>query len=82
MTCDISRKSNSAVIKRQNTATKIISLKRPTKGSMKRLTLAVPELHNVTKHAADDICLIQCLTKLVLKILILHLFLCFNSNSV
>lgn len=56
MTCVISRKKSIIVTKRQKTATKIMNRKRPTKGSMKRLTLAVPELHKVAKQAAEDTC--------------------------
>jgi len=44
------------VIKKQKTATKIMNRKRSAKGSIKRLTLAVPELHKVAKQAAEDIC--------------------------
>lgn len=44
------------MIKKQKTATKIMNRKRPTKGSIKRLILAVPELHKVAKQAAEDIC--------------------------
>lgn len=43
------------MIKKQKTATNIMKRSRPTKGNINKLTLAVPELHNVAKHAADDI---------------------------
>jgi len=67
MTCEISRKRRAAVTKKQKTATKIMNRKRSAKGSIKRLTLAVPELHNVAKQAAEDIykgSLILCLKQL------------------
>ena len=54
--CEISRKRSNAVTRKQKTATKIMKRSRPTKGNINKLTLAVPELHNVAKHAADDIC--------------------------
>lgn len=43
------------MINKQKTATKIMTRKRPAKGSMKRLTLVVPEVHKVAKQAAEDI---------------------------
>lgn len=43
------------VTKKQKTATKIMNRKRSAKGSIKRLILAVPELHKVAKQAAEDI---------------------------
>lgn len=55
MTCEISRKRRAAVTKKQKTATKIMNRKRSAKGSIKMLTLAVPELHKVAKQAAEDI---------------------------
>lgn len=55
MTCEISRKRRAAVTKKQKTATKIMNRKRSAKGSIKRLILAVPELHKVAKQAAEDI---------------------------
>lgn len=51
-----SRNSRRVVARRQKTATNIRNLNLPTRGSMKRLTLAVPELHSVAKQATDAIC--------------------------
>jgi hypothetical protein len=55
MTCEISRNRSRAIINKQKTATKIMNRSLPTNGSIKRLTLVVPELQSVAKHAAEDI---------------------------
>jgi len=41
--------------------------KRSAKGSIKRLTLAVPELYKVPKQAADNICEMYSLIYLYVK---------------
>lgn len=67
MTCEISRKRRAAVTKKQKTATKIMNRKRSAKGSIKMLTLAVPELHKVAKQAAEDIYEMRSLIYLFIK---------------
>jgi len=70
MTCEISRKRRAAVTKKQKTATKIMNRKRSAKGSIKMLTLAVPELHKVAKQAAEDIYEMRSLIYLYITIVV------------